>query len=248
MSMGIMADYISVEQFKNPSILEYTENLIAENNPKASYLSYIIHKGESFNRAENDYNRGSSRCRHSNRMNLRLVDMTVNEIMYYQNLQPCSKNVLFAVGKWQIIPETLALAVRDLKIDKSRKFNITLQNEIFVNYLTKNKRPEIYNYIITGEGLKLAAREVAREWASIGSPIHCKIPILKKIGGRLKVVGIRPWKQGGGCYDGLGTNRHLISADKNLKALQKARSEYVNLRTKGYSKDTAYRKSLGINE
>jgi hypothetical protein len=65
---------------------------------------------------------------------------------------------------------------------------------------------------------------------------------------RLKVVGIRPWKQGGGCYDGLGTNRHLISADKNLKALQKARSEYVNLRKQGYSQKIAYRKSLGINE
>lgn len=248
MTICILGDYISINKFHNNSIVEYTKDIMAEYNPKVNYLSYLIHKGESFNRGENDYNRGSSKCTKSNRNNLKLISMSIKEIQYYQNLEPCSKDVLFAVGKWQIIPDTLSQAVKILKINRNQKFDLELQNTIFINYLTKIKRPYIYNYILTGEGLKLAARDVAREWASIGSPIHCKIPIIKKINGKPKLIGFRPWKQGGGCYNGLGSNRHLISADKNLKALQKARQEYVSLRKQGYDQNIAYKKSLGIHE
>lgn len=248
MMSGVFIDGKVTDSSTYKYVKEYVDEVIPYNYLQDNYISHIIHQGESKQRGFNDYNRGSTKCTKSNRVNIKLIRMSINDVIYYQNLPNCSKNVLFAVGKWQLIPSTLKLSIKHLNLNKDQEFDEDVQNLIFVEYLTKVKRPAIYKYIITGQGLKLAARDVAREWASIGSPIHCKIPIVKKINGKLKIIGYRPWRNGGGCYDGLGTNRSLISATKNLKALQKARAEFLIYRQQGYSTAIAYKKSLGINE
>lgn len=205
---------------------------------KVKSLAYLIWKGESPRRGANDYNRGSTKCRFSNRDNLKLVDMTISTLKYYQSLGKCTSDVIFAAGWAQIIPSTLKYCQRIIGFGNNEIFSQKLQDIIFVDCLSKYKRPAIYRYIITGKGLMYAARDVAREWASIGSPIHCLI--------KVKNGRYLPWIQNGGCYNGHGINHHSVHPKDILKALQKARVEFVEQRNLGVEHNKAYASSLGI--
>lgn len=222
---------------KTTSTKEYV-NLPLKNGRS---LAYWIWRGESPKRGVNDYNRGSQKCRYSNKENINFTTMTIAKLKYYQSLPVCTKDVIFAAGWQQVIPTTLKYCQRVIGFKNTDLYNQYLQDKIFVDCLTKIKRPEIYGYVISGAGLKLAGRAVAREWASIASPIHCKIP---KKGG-----GYKPWSYGAGCYNqGHGINHHSVHYDKVLKALQQARHNYIILRKKGVSKMKAYAYSIGIKD
>ena len=93
----------------------------------------------------------------------KLSDMTVGEVMELQ-----TQDKLFAVGKYQIIPETMKGFVRTMKISLDDKFDSTTQ-EKFKKYVTDFKRPAVGRYL-RGESNNRAeaAQELAREFASIG--------------------------------------------------------------------------------
>lgn len=108
---------------------------------------------------------------------LNLEDMTVEEIMRRQSIKWGSaneKDKLFAVGKYQVIPDTLIDAVAKLKIDKKQKFNGQLQEKIFTEYLLGMKRPAISKYLNSTTDdpvlLKSAVKQLSLEWASIADP------------------------------------------------------------------------------
>lgn len=191
---------------------------------KQSTVAGLIHWGESRQRGYNDYNRGSDKWSASNKQNIDLAQMTVGQIMAAQSLPRGHANRLFAVGKYQAIPETLNGAVSALGISLSEKFTPELQDKIFTNYLAAKKRPQIEQYIKGSGTLESASHAVAQEWASVASI-----------------------KTGKGVYDGVGVNHTGIKAPEMAAALQNARAEYSRLISSGMSEIAAYAASLGAS-
>lgn len=108
---------------------------------------------------------------------LNLEDMSIEEIMKRQAIKWGSSNEkdkLFAVGKYQVIPETLRDAVVKLGIDIKQKFNAQLQDKIFQEYLLGLKRPAIAKYLNSPVDdpvlLKAAVKQMSKEWASVADP------------------------------------------------------------------------------
>lgn len=209
-------------------------------------LKTILMKAESARRGYNDYNRGSDKCSYNNRQFINFSKMSIRVVKIKQSFEPCTKHRLHAVGWPQVIGTTLKQCQRSMGFSNRAKYNKYLQDKIFVECLTKSKRPTIYRYVVTGKGLKFAARAVAREWASIGSPIHCNIKRYNKKG---KVIGVRPWSKNGGCYNsGYGINHHSVHPREILKALQLARYNYKILRERGVNNIKAYAYSIGVEK
>jgi len=67
-----------------------------------------------------------------------LTRMSVKEVMYYQNLPLDHPNGIFAVGRYQFIPTTLAAAVKRSGIDENMLFNEAVQDRIFFVHLDDN--------------------------------------------------------------------------------------------------------------
>lgn len=191
---------------------------------KQSSVAGLIHWGESRRRGYNDYNRGSDKWSASNKQNIDLAQMTVGQIMAAQALPRGSANRLFAVGKYQAIPDTLKGAVSTLGISLNEKFTPELQEKIFSEYLAARKRPQIEKYIKGGGSIEKASHAVAQEWASIASI-----------------------KTGRGVYDGVGVNHAGIKAPEMVAALQKARAEYSRLIAGGMNERAAYAAALGAS-
>lgn len=185
-------------------------------------LKKLILEGEAGTRGYNSYNRGSMRCAKSNDTPLNLTDMTIGQIQYYQSLPSCSAQKLLAVGHYQIVPETLDQAVRELALPASTPFTPEVQDTIFALYLAKEKQPAIHHWVRTGQDLYAASYAVAQEWAIFQAP------------------------NGRGVYDGNGNNKARISAEKVIHALEKARHDYLQLTDAGLDTDTAYATALGV--
>jgi hypothetical protein len=190
--------------------------------PPGGTLKRLIFEGESGVRGYNSYNRGSMRCAKSNRSPLNLTNMTIGQIQYYQSLPSCSAQKLLAVGHYQIVPETLDGAVRELGLPTSTPFTPYVQDTIFALYLAKEKQAAIHHWVHTGKGLYSAGYAVAREWAIFQAP------------------------NGRGVYDGKGNNKARISSARVIYALQKARNDYVRLTATGLNADKAYASALGV--
>ena len=75
---------------------------------------------------------------------------------------------LFAMGRYQIIPDTLKAAMVATGMTKDDIFSPHNQDVCFTNYLIADKRPAVMKYLTTGEGLAEAAQAIAMEWASVG--------------------------------------------------------------------------------
>ena len=92
-------------------------------------------------------------------------EVTVGQVMSAQR-----NGWLFAVGRYQMIPRTLAFAVsHSPEINSQTMFNAETQDTLFLA-LVKHKRPAIWAYL-QGHGSKSSAiHALAQEWA--GLPGH----------------------------------------------------------------------------
>lgn len=132
-----------------------------------------------------------------------LTEMTVGEVASAQQ-----SGQVFAVGKYQIIPDTMVEFLRDSPDIKSTdKFDSRTQ-EKFKDYVINVKRPAIGRYL-RGESddRDAAAQAVAREFASVG--------LTKAEAGR---------GRGQSRYAGTGNNAASISPDQVASALDADRS------------------------
>lgn len=169
---------------------------------------------ESGSAGYNAFNRGSNPPRGTGTVGgekIDLVNMTISEILSKRaSAEPDPRARLFAVGRYQVIPDTLTAACSSLGIPQSSKFTAEVQDNIFVNYLCKKKQPKINAYLSgsdpDNEGALLnACSATAGEWASIEDPL------------------LNPPR---GRYDGVGTNRaHGKTAE--TKAALKAQWKYL---------------------
>jgi muramidase (phage lysozyme) len=100
-----------------------------------------------------------------------LTEHTISEIMEMQSKVKTDRdNSIFAVGKFQIIPETMEYLVKKLDLDGSEVFSEELQDKLGES-LIKFKRPNVDKYL-QGESddIDAAAKGLSKEWASLPNP------------------------------------------------------------------------------
>ena len=165
-------------------------------------LFEIIAGGEGGYESINRGNAGDSPGGAAAYFGKNLTDMTVGEVMSLQ-----AQEKVFAVGKYQIIPDTMIGFVRNMNISMNDKFDATTQ-EKFKDYVVNIKRPEVGKYI-RGESANRAeaAQELAREFASVG--------LSYSEDGKVR---------GQSRYAGSAGNRASISPEAIEAALDRARS------------------------
>jgi muramidase (phage lysozyme) len=135
--------------------------------------------------------------------------MTIGQIQQAQ-----AQRQLFAVGRYQLIPSTLAGAVKQLGLSADTVFSPALQDKIFSEFLVGAKRPKIAAYLSgKTDDVAGAALAAAQEWASIGTPKG-----MKNAHGQVS-DGTTSY------YAGIGGNKASISADEIMGALQAARKD-----------------------
>ncbi|WP_232239016.1 mannosyl-glycoprotein endo-beta-N-acetylglucosamidase [Burkholderia oklahomensis] len=156
--------------------------------------------GRLIARGEGDYNsvnrgaRGGYRAGTEN-----LEGMTLAQVMAAQRAGQFN-----AAGRYQIIGSTLAEAARALKLNGDEMFDRKLQDRIFEQYLVRNKRRAIADYVEgRSDDLRGALRAASREWASVADP-----------------------DTGRSYYAGKGNNRASITAAEMEAALRNTRATY----------------------
>jgi hypothetical protein len=101
-----------------------------------------------------------------------ISEMTIGEIAELQKISdPNNEERLFAVGKYQTIPDTLAMAVSGLGLSEETVFSPAVQDQIGM-YLVTEKRPKVGRYLRGEEGITEddALLSLAQEFASIPVP------------------------------------------------------------------------------
>lgn len=128
--------------------------------------------GQIMKKAEGDYNVANFK-KADGRLGVKRFDhnnMTVGQVMAAQ-----ARGEMFATGRYQIIPETLKGAVSAMGLKGNEKYDQTLQDRIFVEYLLKNKRKAIWNYIHgKSNDLRGAMLAASQEWSSFAAPAGAK--------------------------------------------------------------------------
>lgn len=142
-------------------------------------IGEALAKGESKNAG--GYNAANMGTRNNKIVGIqkpvKLEEMSIAEIMRRQSIQwgaPNENEKLFAVGKYQMIPQTLADAVKSLHIDTSKNFDSVMQEKLFKDYLLGMKRPAIAKYLNSPTRdpklLHDALKQLSLEWASVADP------------------------------------------------------------------------------
>lgn len=190
-------------------------NSIPDKAGKDSF-SAMIGRGEG---GYNSVNLGSKYGYKAGTRNL--TDMTVAEVYAMQKRMEVN-----AVGKFQIIRDTMPEVIKGLGLTGKEKFNEEMQEKMGA-WLLFNKRGQLGGYLKGKHSNRtLAGDEAAREWASL--PVLS--PILK--------TGKYTSKRGYTAYTD-GVNRAGHKAEHLEKALDKAREMYRQAKVKGMSDSEA---------
>ena len=100
-----------------------------------------------------------------------LAEHTIGEIMKLQQGTRGSGRKLFAVGRYQIIPNTMPGALKESGLSKSDLFSEENQDKLGIALIMGSKRPKLAGYIRgKHNNLRLAMLDFAREWASLPHP------------------------------------------------------------------------------
>jgi muramidase (phage lysozyme) len=137
--------------------------------------------------------------------NFKPTDMTVGEVLKAQQAMIKAGTKSTAVGKYQLIKETLQEAVNKLGIDPNEQFTPELQDRVAIDYLLKVKRTKVKDYLEaenpTREQEEAALIDLAKEWASFPVP-----------------------STGRSYYAGDGLNKAHISVEEAKEALRSLRN------------------------
>lgn len=162
--------------------------------------------------------------------------MTISEYLRRGSLPAGDPNKLLAVGRYQIIPDTMRVLIKQLKIDPDTTYlTPTTQDYLFSKGLIEKKRKPVNDYI-TGKTSGERARNeaimaLAKEFASVGVPYDTiRVDRVRQKDGSIKEVVVKLPK-GSSYYAGMGGNKahnppELVAAAldedriKNLKTQQ----------------------------
>jgi uncharacterized protein YcbK (DUF882 family) len=99
-----------------------------------------------------------------------LSELTVGEIMDMQS-GGAGQRKLFAVGKYQFIPNTLSEAVRYTGVDRNARFDAATQEKLFEYTISEKKRPSLSAYLSgRSNDRESALRDLSLEYASVPGP------------------------------------------------------------------------------
>lgn len=175
--------------FTGASVL-YRNYMAANINPAAYQpLLNTIAKGESNGNYNAYFANGSNTA-------LRFTDMTIGEVLKWQEDYVAEGSPSSAVGKYQIIRPTLAGLVRQLNIDNNSRFDETLQDRLAVALLEKRGAQDYMRNRLSREQF---AANLAQEWAALP-----------------RATGSNPEQS---YYAGDGINEVQITIDEVYKAL-----------------------------
>ncbi|ENL9264216.1 hypothetical protein AB6K26_004668, partial [Salmonella enterica] len=138
-----------------------------------------------------------------------LTSMTIKQVMQNQ----MHTNIMFATGRFQIIPGTLIDAVKWLKLDVNSLYDEAAQDQIFEEYIIKVKRPAIIAYLEGNGSVEDAIYDWAKEFASAG--VRKGNTISK---GRIAQV------EGGSYYSGDGLNHAHLTPNQMINILRASKS------------------------
>jgi len=154
-----------------------------------------------------------------------LTNMTVSEVYAMQKRREVN-----AVGKFQIIRDTMPEVISGMKLTGKEKFDIEMQERMGA-WLMFNKRKSLGKYLKgKHDNLSSAGDEGAREWASL--------PVLSK--NLATKAGKKTYhsKRGSTAYSD-GVNKAGHSASSYESVLQRSRAIYLEAINSGMTEDEA---------
>lgn len=189
---------------------------------------------ESGKAGYNAYNNGNAGDSKQGRFNF--TGMTIGQIKALQRGTPSSGRQVFAVGKYQLIPDTLKGAQSSLGLSDNTVFTPQVQDHIFHNYLLKSKQGSSIRDFISGKSnnIQSAQMALAREFASIGSPYTGRDPMTGKAVRKDQTY-----------YPGKGNNKAHMSSAQSGSLLQQARANYQSAIQGGANPNDAWNKAFG---
>jgi hypothetical protein len=137
--------------------------------------------------------------------------MSIAEYLRRGSLKVGDPDRLFAIGRYQIVPNTMRETIKRLNIDPNTTYlTQTTQNMLFSKGLIEAKRKDVQDYIsgkTSGEEAKnKAIMSLSQEFASIGVPYNTtRIDKIKDKDGNIKEVVVKLPK-GSSYYAGQGGN------------------------------------------
>lgn len=189
----------------------------------------LMYKGESGARGYDAFNRGTytgADGKQHIRPGTPPIDfsqLTLGQVQDLQHLPRRDPDRVFALGKYQIVPDTMDAAVARLGLDRNERFTPALQDRIFSEYLMRDKQPTVRDYVMgRSDDLRAAQRGLAMEWASFPDP-----------------------DRGGRSYHG-GANQAHVSLAESEAALRQLRQQYQEARQQGLSENDAWRQATRI--
>jgi muramidase (phage lysozyme) len=120
-------------------------------------LLNTIAKGES----NGNYN---AHFGNANNMAIRFTDMSVGDVLKWQEKYVHEGSASSAVGKYQIIRSTLQGLVSELDIDQDAKFDAALQDKMAIALLERRGSLDFVDNKLTREQF---AANLAKEWAAL---------------------------------------------------------------------------------
>lgn len=160
--------------------------------------------------------------------NTELTSLTLKEVQEKQ-----ANRDFFAIGRYQLIPDTLNAAINHLNLDLALKFDETVQDQIFEEYLIKVKRKAFINYLEGDGSVENAIYAWAMEFASAGVRKGKRISPIKQRDANGKVINDADGKpiwiertaviEGESYYSGDGLNTAHILPDEMVKVLEESK-------------------------
>jgi hypothetical protein len=182
---------------------------------KYTSLAANISKFESGKAGYNAYNRGTvgNKTIGSDKP-IDFSKMTIDEYLKYGHLKPGDKDRIFAMGKYQIIPQTMEGLVKKLGLDPaSTVLDAKTQDLLFTEGLVNQTRTNVAAYLSGKSNNRDAAiLDLAKEFASVGVPYPA---------GKAK-------ERGESYYAGVGGNKAHNSPDQVGAALDADRQNKVS--------------------
>ena len=144
-------------KFKPMNDKEVAQEVAKMREPEATSLLDLVGEIESNNNYNAYYN-------NSQNDSVKFTDMSINEVLDWQNDYVGQGSVSSAVGKYQIIRKTLKSLVKEMGLTGSEKFDELQQDRMAKTLL--NRRG--FNKFKTGKlSLEGFANNLAKEWAAL---------------------------------------------------------------------------------
>jgi hypothetical protein len=166
----------SLKDMSPPAVSVAAANTELEKYAKSTGIGALaanITKYESGKAGYNAYNRGTV----GNKMigsdkPIDFSKMTIAEYLQHGRLKSGDPDKIFAMGKYQIIPKTMAGLVKNLRLDPENTIlDKDTQDLLFNEGLIKQSRPNVANYLSGKSNNRDAAiLDMAKEFASVGVP------------------------------------------------------------------------------